>query len=716
MLLLALLRELGIQAEPALVSSGGGDGLDERLPAISAFDHVIVRATLGGKDYWLDGTRSGDSNLDRLRVPPFGWALPVRPQKSALVKLVRDRPDRPESETIVRIDASAGIDAPAKVRVEMVSRSDSIVAMRQLLGATLPADKEKAAQRTLEGRFPGAKLTANSSVADEKAGEYREVIEGTATIQWLPLGAQTSRTLYVSGANLGGYSDFKREPGPMADLPFAVRGSAFSRFSETVILPRDGVGFTLPAPDVDEIVAGQVFHRRSKIEKGVATIEATTRTIADEIPASEGPAAAAKLKAMREVYVTIKMPAIYVPTPQDMAAQAAAEPKTAAEYRARGGKFASVREYDKALADFEKAMSLDPKDAGAISARGLVRLQLRQFDLARADFAAAQAIDSRDVAALHGLAAIAANDGKLADAIALYGRAIDIRAGNLFALERRASLYQQTGEYDKALADVDELVKGSPSIAAGHKVRVKVLEAKQDFAGALAEIDAVMAMEPGDPQAYLERSGVLVALGRRAEALKSVDDAMKIKSSPEAYLRRSSIREKSDRAGRLADIEAALKVDLRNVAALEMRAAIRGEAGAYDKGVAELTQAMQAAPGSEYLLLSRATLEIKAGRSELAHKDFETMRAKFSTNANSLNSLCWTRATLGVELEAALADCDAALAIEPKSAATLDSRAFVLMRLGRYDEAVRVYDAALALRPRQADSLYGRGLSKLRLQ
>jgi len=41
-LLLALLRELGIDARPALVSVQGGDGLNERLPMVGAFDHVFV--------------------------------------------------------------------------------------------------------------------------------------------------------------------------------------------------------------------------------------------------------------------------------------------------------------------------------------------------------------------------------------------------------------------------------------------------------------------------------------------------------------------------------------------------------------------------------------------------------------------------------------------------------------------------------------------------
>ncbi len=43
-LLLALLGELGVEAEPVLVNLGAGDGLDELPPTLAAFNHVIVRA------------------------------------------------------------------------------------------------------------------------------------------------------------------------------------------------------------------------------------------------------------------------------------------------------------------------------------------------------------------------------------------------------------------------------------------------------------------------------------------------------------------------------------------------------------------------------------------------------------------------------------------------------------------------------------------------
>ena len=70
--------------------------------------------------------------------------------------------------------------------------------------------------------------------------------------------------------------------------------------------------------------------------------------------------------------------------------------------------------------------------------------------------------------------------------------------------------------------------------------------------------------------------------------------------------------------------------------------------------------------------------------------------------------------TSGVALAMALDDCDAALAKAPAARAIIDSRAFVLLRLARYDDAITAYDAALRIRPKNADSLYGRGIAKRR--
>jgi hypothetical protein len=78
-LLLALLDGLGIAAEPALVATHGGETMDRRLPNVTGFDHVIVRAEIGGKVWWLDPTVEEEAAHDPAlqEAPRFGWALPV---------------------------------------------------------------------------------------------------------------------------------------------------------------------------------------------------------------------------------------------------------------------------------------------------------------------------------------------------------------------------------------------------------------------------------------------------------------------------------------------------------------------------------------------------------------------------------------------------------------------------------------------------------------
>jgi transglutaminase-like putative cysteine protease len=75
-LLAALLQRLGVEACPALVNTDLGWELDTVPPHPRAFDHCIVRARVGGKTFWLDGTRSVQSGrLDRVAQARFGWAL-----------------------------------------------------------------------------------------------------------------------------------------------------------------------------------------------------------------------------------------------------------------------------------------------------------------------------------------------------------------------------------------------------------------------------------------------------------------------------------------------------------------------------------------------------------------------------------------------------------------------------------------------------------------
>ena len=93
---------------------------------------------------------------------------------------------------------------------------------------------------------------------------------------------------------------------------------------------------------------------------------------------------------------------------------------------------------------------------------------------------------------------------------------------------------------------------------------------------------------------------------------------------------------------------------------------------------------------------------------------FASLRTTGSVFA--LSSRCKVRGVLGQDLPAALKDCNTAISRSGKqvNAGVLVNRALVRYRLGDYDKAMADYDAALKLQPKSAWALYGRGLVKLK--
>ena len=76
LLTVTLLQSLGVTAEPALVNTRLRHTVDEMLPSPGAFNHVIVRAQVAGRDYWLDPTRAPQAgSLENIAQADFGMAL-----------------------------------------------------------------------------------------------------------------------------------------------------------------------------------------------------------------------------------------------------------------------------------------------------------------------------------------------------------------------------------------------------------------------------------------------------------------------------------------------------------------------------------------------------------------------------------------------------------------------------------------------------------------
>ena len=291
-LLLALLHGLHIEAEPVLVSTGFGDGLDTRLPQLAYFDHVMVRAHVGVEWYWLDATRPTDpKTLADLSPPPYAWGLPVQSTGAALLKLQVRPLAQPMEEETTRIDASAGLDAAAPETREAVTHGD----LANGLGLSLARLPRAQAIRALRDAFAETsssfELKSIDWTYDPDTATFILKAGGLAHLDWRwnrDIGAREHLLTDVSATPPAGPP--RREPGPDQAAPYAVAFPAWSVKHTTIVLPNGGKGFSVVGDNVDRMVGAATHVRHVLLKDGILTLDSSTRTVAPEYAASDAKA------------------------------------------------------------------------------------------------------------------------------------------------------------------------------------------------------------------------------------------------------------------------------------------------------------------------------------------------------------------------------------------------------------------------------------------
>jgi tetratricopeptide (TPR) repeat protein len=165
-----------------------------------------------------------------------------------------------------------------------------------------------------------------------------------------------------------------------------------------------------------------------------------------------------------------------------------------------------------------------------------------------------------------------------------------------------------------------------------------------------------------------------------------------------------------DRA--ISDYDQSIKLNANHARAFNNRGVAYQRKGEYDRAIKDFDEAIRLNPNNANAFANRAETYRSTGEYDRSVRDYdEAIRLRPASEA-LWNGRCWTRAIMG-ELEAGLADCNEALRLE-RSAATLDSRGLIHLKMGKWDLAIDDYSSALRLDPKLAGSLYGRGLARLK--
>ena len=137
-------------------------------------------------------------------------------------------------------------------------------------------------------------------------------------------------------------------------------------------------------------------------------------------------------------------------------------PDNSIKYTIRGDAYSDLKQYEKALADFNKSLELDPGLALAYYCRGTMLLSLNKARQALIDLDSACKLEPGDAYYLNGRAEAFFALGKTGKALADCNRAIEIDNKYFSAYYLRHKIYTALGETEKAEADaeiLDELLK-----------------------------------------------------------------------------------------------------------------------------------------------------------------------------------------------------------------------------------------------------------------
>jgi tetratricopeptide (TPR) repeat protein len=710
-LLVALLKELGIDAEPVLVNTQSGDFVATRLPSMGAFDHVIVRARIGGKTYWMDGTRLGDTDLAALRTPPYQFGLPVAPGNQVLVPLTPEPLSEPSETLSLALDASAGIDAPATASGEMRFRGPSATDMRMKYAGLSAADRDQQLRQLWRKNYDSVSPSSITTETDEKTGDFVIRMTGTAKMDWFS--EVGTRWYEVDRSRLGWKFDIDRDRAINKDAPFEVDYPDYWESRETIKLPADGEGFQLQGGSVDQTVSGvYAFHRKVGIEHGIVTMEASTRALASELPASKAAEARDQLAALANVGVFVRVPDSYLATSADIEALQGNKTALATALIHRGAVHFDRTEFADSIADEQAAIAIDPDNA---SAHAILALSLAAKGDAKADAAADRAIalDPKQVLAWRAKGVIAAAQKRYADAEKDFSRQLEIDPKDVEGLGGRGTARTILGRFSEALTDFDAALSVTQS-APLRMMRATALAGLKRNDEALAEADRAIAADP-DSEGLLRARAMLAAeLGERELALKDYDALIKKAPKADYFLDRAELWTSADKAKRDEDVRAALRADPHSTKAIAFHAYVAIDSGNFAAAEADIATLQKIDRDSAPAYRLQVQLLEKQGRGRESLKLEDSYVAKHPDDAGALNERCWTKATLNLELATALADCDASLKLAPDNPATLDSRAFTNLRLGQTDAAIADYDAALKLAPKLPASLYGRAIARAR--
>ncbi|MBM3253265.1 MAG: tetratricopeptide repeat protein [Candidatus Omnitrophica bacterium] len=202
-------------------------------------------------------------------------------------------------------------------------------------------------------------------------------------------------------------------------------------------------------------------------------------------------------------------------------------PNKARPYNGRGTAYSKKGQYEKAIADFTKALEINPKYISVYNNRGDAFSKKEEYEKAIADFTEALKVDPEHASTYYNRGTIYAKKAEYEKAIADFTEALKINPRDEETLNNRGATYAQKGQYDKAISDFTEGLKIKPEDITLYINRGAAYSKKAEYEKAISDFNKILTLDPKYPDAYYNLANIYLIkkeYGKAEEYVEKLKD------------------------------------------------------------------------------------------------------------------------------------------------------------------------------------------------
>lgn len=687
-LLAALLTAAGVHSDAVLISSARK--IDADVPSPGQFDHVVT-AIPQGKDFlWLDSTEE---------VAPAGYLFLLLRDKQALAvpdtgdgRLVRTPPDPPFASSFVfKINGKLGSDSTLDAKVDASFRGDVEYALRAAFRSVSQTQWNQIAQAISQS------WTFSGTVSEV------QISSPEATDAPFSLHYAYNRKDYPN------WPDVLRPPLPPVNVrkladddkssePIRLESPGEYRLEADLELPKDMVAKPHSAVDVSEDFAE--YHAKYSWQSDVLHVERRLIIHVREIPRTRNEEYSAFWKALsNDGEVVMAVSSLALPSEKSSASSIESLDARANQLLDLGDSFFRQGDYDDAIAQFRKALSLRPDDVRAHRTLGDLLFNKKELDGAISEYREALRLNPNDGAAHRSLGNVLFNKNDFDGAKTEYREVLRLNPKDSEIHRSLGDVLFNKSDFENASAEYREALRLNPEDSRAHRSLGDVLLNEDDENGALTQYREALRIDPADMDAHRSLGEVLLGKGDAAGAEHEYREVMRLSpSDPGAHDNiGEALIDEHDLDGAAAEYQAALRLDPDDPRAHTGLGNISLGQGHAEEAIAELKKATVAGkqvPGFAYELLGRACASL--------HRYDEAIQAwtEVKKLVPGLTEASLSIATLLVEQKRysdAIAELQPAVERRPKDARLQFVLGRALLRAGEVEKGITAFQNSAEL-------------------